>query len=736
MKNRIVSILAASAVASSLIAGAVPVTAMADGTMVVSIGADLTDDQVTAILKYFGIYGNNNVQRITVTNQDERNHLASSIPIEQIGTRTISCALVKPTVSGGVQVKTANLDYVTSNMIASNLVTCGVTNCEAIAAAPFVVSGTGALTGVLMAYQNATGTQISQDALDLSAQEISLTEEISNSAENQQVAQQIVNDVKLQVIDGTVDTVDNSQSTDNSVITDNSVDNSQVSNIVNNVVNNYTTNNNGIQLTEQDIQNLTDYAVKLAQQSYEAGTESAQQQVQALAPIQQELSEQSGVPSSDTSTTIVNNVTVNTDSTASADGGSADASSEGGDTTSSDSILNNTNVGELATLNGGDTSSVPVTGTDESATQADLANGATDQDAVIAETVQESETAAADPSGLQIQITDSNAQDQTSVQTDAADGTAAQTDAQTGEAVLPADDGTTAETAAQTDAEGNAVLPADDASAAEGQAVTEVPAAAVVTADQTDSYSASYLTDDGMASVPAFTLALRADNLIPVSGTFTVSDESGNVLGTADLADSSSVTAVTSGTVNDEFKNDNMWDQLTGLFFQPKDQNGSAVVPQAGMTYTVTLNGTFAQTADPAQVQTAPTVSYDLENITFTAPAYAGAGFNLDGTALGDIKAGGTLTTALTDDGTFASATLSNPDGTASLQAADGSQTVYAGGDMTVYVTLQNAPGLVEADIAYSQGMETEFDMDGNVVAAAGGEGTTLRYFIPVQAAQ
>ena len=136
MKNRIVSILAASAVASSLIAGAVPVTAMADGTMVVSIGADLTDDQVTAILKYFGIYGNNNVQRITVTNQDERNHLASSIPIEQIGTRTISCALVKPTVSGGVQVKTANLDYVTSNMIASNLVTCGVTNCEAIAAAP------------------------------------------------------------------------------------------------------------------------------------------------------------------------------------------------------------------------------------------------------------------------------------------------------------------------------------------------------------------------------------------------------------------------------------------------------------------------------------------------------------------------------------------------------------------------------------------------------------------------
>ena len=85
MKKKVVSILAAATVAASLLGGAAPLTVLADGTMVVSIGADLTEDQKSAILKYFGIYGNNSVQTITVTNQDERSHLASYIPIEQIG---------------------------------------------------------------------------------------------------------------------------------------------------------------------------------------------------------------------------------------------------------------------------------------------------------------------------------------------------------------------------------------------------------------------------------------------------------------------------------------------------------------------------------------------------------------------------------------------------------------------------------------------------------------------------
>ena len=47
--------------------------------------------------------------------------------------------------------RTANLNWVTGNMIATTLSTSGVKNCEVVAACPFEVSGTGALTGIQMA---------------------------------------------------------------------------------------------------------------------------------------------------------------------------------------------------------------------------------------------------------------------------------------------------------------------------------------------------------------------------------------------------------------------------------------------------------------------------------------------------------------------------------------------------------------------------------------------------------
>ena len=57
---------------------------------------------------------------------------------------------VEPTKKGnGINVKTANLTWVTSAMIATTLSTAGIENANVIAAAPFPVSGTGALTGVM-----------------------------------------------------------------------------------------------------------------------------------------------------------------------------------------------------------------------------------------------------------------------------------------------------------------------------------------------------------------------------------------------------------------------------------------------------------------------------------------------------------------------------------------------------------------------------------------------------------
>lgn len=159
LKRKCIAILCSAATAAAVLPAA-PVPVFADATKVVSIGNDLSDAEKKTMLKYFGIADDKSVQKITVTNKDEVSHLSSYIPREQIGTRTVSCAYIKPTESGGIRVRTANLQYVTANMIASTFADLGIKNCEVVSACPFQVSGTGALTGIIMAYETATGETI------------------------------------------------------------------------------------------------------------------------------------------------------------------------------------------------------------------------------------------------------------------------------------------------------------------------------------------------------------------------------------------------------------------------------------------------------------------------------------------------------------------------------------------------------------------------------------------------
>ena len=224
---------------------AVPsVTVFADGQRVVTLGADLSDDQKQAILRYFGVAGQN-LQTLTITNQDERNHLGSYVPLEQIGSHTYSCAYVNPTNSGGIQVKTANLSWVTSNMIATTLSTSGVVNCEVLAASPFEVSGTGALTGILMAYESAVGTQLDETKKEIATQEMITTTTIANSI-GQQLATEIVNDSKMQVIQ------------------ENDVTQNDIDIIINNVA-----EEKNISLTDEDRNLLNNLLDEISQQDYD-----------------------------------------------------------------------------------------------------------------------------------------------------------------------------------------------------------------------------------------------------------------------------------------------------------------------------------------------------------------------------------------------------------------------------------------------------------------------------------
>ena len=179
---------------------------MADSMKVVTLGADLTDAQKNTMMKYFNV-DSSQVQILTITNQDERDHLSAYVPIEQIGTRTVSCAYVKPTQSGGIKVRTANLNWVTCNMIATSLSTSGVKNCEVVAACPFEVSGTGALTGIQMAYETATGEELDSTKKELATEEMVVTGNLADEV-GKNDATTVMNNSKMQVIRDNVQNAD------------------------------------------------------------------------------------------------------------------------------------------------------------------------------------------------------------------------------------------------------------------------------------------------------------------------------------------------------------------------------------------------------------------------------------------------------------------------------------------------------------------------------------------------
>jgi len=169
---------------------------------VVTLGADLTDAQKQTMMKYFKTSADE-VQILTITNQDERDHLSSYVPLEQIGTRTVSCAYVKPTQSGGIRVRTANLNWVTGNMIATTLSTSGVKNCEVVAACPFEVSGTGALTGIQMAYEAASGEKLDETKKELATEEMVVTGNLADKV-GKNDATTVINQAKMEIIQNNV----------------------------------------------------------------------------------------------------------------------------------------------------------------------------------------------------------------------------------------------------------------------------------------------------------------------------------------------------------------------------------------------------------------------------------------------------------------------------------------------------------------------------------------------------
>ncbi|WP_073152839.1 DUF1002 domain-containing protein [Seinonella peptonophila] len=187
-----------------ILAMALPTAVFADavaGDTVVTLGHDLTEQQKNAILQEMGVDPNaSNVKKIEVTNEEEHQYAGKYASKAQIGTRALSSAKIVLIGSGkGITVKTHNITTITEAMYASAAITAGVKDAEIYVTAPFAVSGTAGLTGILKAYETATGKKISEDQKQVASEELARTQELGKQLGDNNKAAQFITKVKEQI---------------------------------------------------------------------------------------------------------------------------------------------------------------------------------------------------------------------------------------------------------------------------------------------------------------------------------------------------------------------------------------------------------------------------------------------------------------------------------------------------------------------------------------------------------
>lgn len=155
------------------------------GDMIITLGENLTEQQKQTILNEMNATEEDQV--ITVSNEEEHKYLGDYIPKATIGTKAISStSIVIEEAGSGLEVKTKNINWVTDEMYLNALMTAGVKDASIYVTAPFEVSGTAALTGLIKAYEISSEEAIPEDVKQVANEELVTTAKLGDEvgAEN------------------------------------------------------------------------------------------------------------------------------------------------------------------------------------------------------------------------------------------------------------------------------------------------------------------------------------------------------------------------------------------------------------------------------------------------------------------------------------------------------------------------------------------------------------------------
>ena len=100
----------------------------------------------------------------------------------------------------GITVTTNKITYITGSMYSNALATAGISGAEIYVTAPFDVSGTGALTGIMKAYEAVTGEEIDEEVKQAANEEMVVTAELADDEDiDEEQATDLMNRIKEEI---------------------------------------------------------------------------------------------------------------------------------------------------------------------------------------------------------------------------------------------------------------------------------------------------------------------------------------------------------------------------------------------------------------------------------------------------------------------------------------------------------------------------------------------------------
>lgn len=197
MKKKMTAIFTALIAAVLALAG--PMAVFADGTPCVTLGEDLSEEQRKTVLELLHVTEEelSAATVLTVSNAEEHQYLDRYLDASVIGTRALSsCKVTAEPAGHGITVEAHNISYLTPSMYVSALATAGMKDASVVVAGPTQISGTAALVGAMKAYAAMSGTEVTEEVLDVANDELVATGEAAEELGDPEKAAELVAAVK------------------------------------------------------------------------------------------------------------------------------------------------------------------------------------------------------------------------------------------------------------------------------------------------------------------------------------------------------------------------------------------------------------------------------------------------------------------------------------------------------------------------------------------------------------